>query len=89
MGAEEETKVVYGELPVKVGALKETMENLPEFQNISYKHSFEGYMKRIQQIDGFNRVDRYRIVFIGEPGKGKTTAICNWLDLLKKNKLST
>lgn len=86
MGAEEETKVVYGELPVKVGALKETMENLPEFQNISYKHSFEGYMKRIQQIDGFNRVDRYRIVFIGEPGKGKTTAICNWLDLLKKNK---
>lgn len=78
--------MVYGELPVKVGALKETMENLPEFQNISYKHSFEGYMKRIQQIDGFNRVDRYRIVFIGEPGKGKTTAICNWLDLLKKNK---
>lgn len=43
-------------------------------------------MKKIQQIDDFNSVDRYRIVFIGEPGKGKTTAICNWLDLLKKNK---
>ena len=27
-----------------------------------------------------------RHLFIGEPGKRKTTAICNWLDLLKKNK---
>ncbi len=76
----------YGELPTKVGALRETMENLPEFQNVSYKHSFEGFMKKIQQIDNFNSIDKYRIVFIGEPGKGKTTAICNWLDLLKKNK---
>jgi len=78
--------MVYGELPAKVGALRETMENLPEFQNISYKHSFEGFMKKIQQIDDFYSIDRYKIVFIGEPGKGKTTAICNWLKLLKKNK---
>lgn len=76
----------YDELPAKIQTLRETMENLPEFQNISYRHSFEGFMKKIQQIDDFNSVDRYRIVFIGEPGKGKTTAICNWLDLLKKNK---
>ncbi len=78
--------MAYGELPAKVRALREAMEHLPEFQNVSYKPSFEGFMEKIRQIDDFNSIDRYRIVFIGEPGKGKTTAICNWLGLLKKNK---
>lgn len=28
------------------------------------------------------------MVFIGEPGKGKTTAICNWLGLLRADKIN-
>ena len=76
----------YGELPAEVSQLRRAMEELPEFQNISYRHAFEGFMKKMEQIDTLYSVDKYRIVFIGEPGKGKTTAICNWLDILKKNK---
>ena len=80
--------MTYEELPANVQALRETMEKLPEFQNVSYKHSFDGFMKKVQQIDDFYSIGKYKIVFIGEPGKGKTTAICNWLGLLKKNKES-
>ncbi len=78
--------MTHEKLPAKIQVLKEAMENLPEFQNQSCKHSFKGYMRKIKQIDKFNSVSKYKIVFIGEPGKGKTTAICNWLNLLKRVK---
>lgn len=76
----------YKVLPKSVSELHEVMRELPEFENFSYKCAFEGFMKKIEQIDSFNSVNKYKVVFIGEPGKGKTTAICNWLNLLKKNK---
>jgi len=74
-------------LPKDISELREAMEQLPSFKNESYRNSFEGFMKKIEQIDAFAQVKKYRVVFIGEPGKGKTTAICNWLNLLKKNKI--
>ncbi|MCF0224526.1 MAG: hypothetical protein HUK20_09660 [Fibrobacter sp.] len=36
-------------------------------------------INRIVELDS---VDQFQIVFIGRPGSGKTTAICNWLDLI-------
>ena len=73
-------------LPSDLPGLKQAMLNLPPFQFSLYRSSFEGFMKRIKQIEALQSVEKYRIVFIGEPGKGKTTAICNWLNLLKSDK---
>lgn len=38
---------------------------------------------RLHRIDELLSVDKYKIVFIGSPGTGKTTLICNYLDLLR------
>ena len=37
----------YGELPAEVSQLRRAMEELPEFQNISYRHAFEGFRKKM------------------------------------------
>ena len=38
---------------------------------------------RLHRIDELLSVDKYKLVFIGSPGTGKTTLICNYLDLLR------
>lgn len=73
--------------PTDVTSILQKMQALPEFENAAHKNSFEGFLKKMEQIKSFNDVNKYRVVFIGEPGKGKTTAICNWLGLLKKKRV--
>lgn len=73
-------------LATDVMGLRNDLIDLPEFKNTACKKSFEGFLEKIEQINKLYEVEKYRVVFIGEPGKGKTTAICNWLDLLKKDK---
>ncbi len=46
-----------------------------------------GHLTKLEQIQKFLNVKEYRLVFMGEPGKGKTTAICNYLNLLKNEKI--
>lgn len=38
---------------------------------------------RLYRINELLDVDKYKLVFIGAPGSGKTTLICNYLDLLR------
>ena len=62
------------------------IDKMPSFSDTVFQNSFIGYKVKLHQIKEFNDVTRYRVVFIGAPGKGKTTAICNWLGLLKPEK---
>lgn len=75
------------ELPETVDELYNAMQELPAFKDESLSTAFQGFAQKMEQIKRFYDVKKYRIVFIGEPGKGKTTAICNWLNLLKSEKI--
>ena len=44
--------------------------------------AIEGSIERAEQIDQQLSVSKYRLVFIGKPGSGKTTTICNFLNLV-------
>lgn len=70
-----------------INALYEAFEEIPSFRDAVSQNVFEGYFRALENIREFANIKKYRIVFIGEPGSGKTTAICNWLNLLKKTKL--
>ena len=43
--------------------------------------AIEGSLERLEQIESQQNVTKYRLVFIGKPGSGKTTTICNYLNL--------
>lgn len=44
-------------------------------------------LERLKQIEKQLAIDTYKLVFIGEPGSGKTTTICNYLNLTKNVKI--
>lgn len=67
-----------------INALYEAFEEIPSFRDAVSQNVFGGYFRTLENIREFANIKKYRIVFIGEPGSGKTTAICNWLNLLKK-----
>ncbi len=69
-----------------LSSLKQAMLDLPPFKFSQVRKSFEIDMNRVNMIEKLQSVEKYRVVFIGEPGKGKTTAICNWLNLLREDK---
>lgn len=71
-----------------ISKLYEQLQDVPEFENESCRKAFPGFFDKIRRLHDFNQVQNYRVVFIGEPGKGKTTAICNWLGLLKDDKIA-
>lgn len=68
-------------LSTEISILNDEIQNL-RFDDATSQHSLEGWKEKIAKINKFNSVDKYKVVFIGRPGSGKTTAICNWLDLL-------
>lgn len=74
------------ELPKQIDKLYSALKELPPFRDENSRKAFTGYLQEMNRIHQFNNVKKYRVVFIGAPGIGKTTAICNWLGLLKTNK---
>ena len=68
-------------LSTEISILNDEIQNL-HFDDATSLHSLEGWKEKIAKINKFNSVDKYKVVFIGRPGSGKTTAICNWLDLI-------
>ncbi|GEM_PF-3262801 len=40
-------------------------------------------IRRLEQINNKLKIKKYRLIFIGEPGSGKTTTICNYLGFTK------
>ena len=75
------------ELPRDIDELYFALTDLPQFHHKESRKAFENYLRKLEQIKDFNSVKKYRVVFIGEPGMGKTTAICNWLNLLRQKKI--
>lgn len=65
--------------------LSELIFNLPAFKDESCKKKIESLKKQLDPILSRNNIKQYSVVFIGKPGLGKTTAICNWLGLLKSD----
>ena len=79
----------FTNIPSDIDSLFSTMteiENSKLFKNETFLNSFHGFLERVTQIENYYNVPKYKIVFIGSPGTGKTTSICNWLGLLKTNK---
>jgi len=72
-------------LPRNVSELTEAMADMEEFKNMSYRSSMENYMETMEELDSLYSVEKYDVVFIGEPGMGKTTTICTWLGLVRKD----
>ncbi len=72
-------------LPKNVSELYEAMANMEEFRNKSYRSSMESYLDTMEGLDSLYSVEKYDVVFIGEPGMGKTTTICTWLGLVRKD----
>ena len=75
-------------LSTDIFELYEQLQDIPEFENETCRKAFPGFLDKARRIHDFARVQSYKVVFIGEPGKGKTTAICNWLGLLKDDKVA-
>ena len=74
-------------LPEGIPELYEQMQGfLDTFQMEENRKALQGYLAQMKQIQNLFGVTKYRIVFIGAPGEGKTTAICNWLNLLRSEK---
>lgn len=46
------------------------------------KKSLEGKLERLEQIEQTLDINKYKLVFIGPVGEGKTTAICHLLNLV-------
>ena len=70
-----------------ISELYEQLQDIPEFENETCRRAFPGFLDKARRLYDFSLVQNYKIVFIGEPGKGKTTAICNWLGLLSTGKV--
>ena len=68
--------------PIEV--LSEQMNDLV-FRCRQSQNAFDGFRERVNQLNEFYSQNRYKVVFIGEPGRGKTTIICNWLGLLQSD----
>ncbi len=70
-------------LPKDVRELNEALVSMPELKNYDYNNSMRSYKASAERLNALHGVDRYDVVFIGEPGMGKTSTICTWLGLVK------
>lgn len=64
----------------------EFQSKLETYQNIippNDRKVINENIARLHRINELLDVDKYKLVFIGAPGSGKTTLICNYLDLLR------
>lgn len=75
------------ELSADIEELYNQLREIPEFETETCRKAFPGFLEKVRRLHGFNQVQSYKVVFIGEPGMGKTTAICNWLGLLRADKV--
>ena len=72
-------------LPKDVSELNAAISEMEEFRNPAYRGSMENYRSLMEGINALHEVEKYDVVFIGEPGMGKTTTICTWLGLVRKD----
>lgn len=73
-------------LPQEFIQLEDLLAETPEFKSKAIRENYRIAESEAKRLLEMYKIDKYRIVFIGEPGKGKTTAICNWINLLRFDK---
>lgn len=75
----------------EITSLKEDLANeisvFPEDSEITIpdhirKNNLKSKLERLNEIEKILRIDKYKIVFIGTIGQGKTTAICHLFNLI-------
>ena len=65
-----------------INTLQSNLELYDAVISPNNKKVISEYIQRLHRIDELLDVDKYKLVFIGAPGTGKTTLICNYLNLL-------
>ena len=65
-------------------------EEIPERTVPSYIciNNLKSKLKRLEEIDKILSIEKYKLVFIGTVGEGKTTAICHLFNLISDFKVS-
>lgn len=84
------TKINNYQVMEKIASLKndinKEMLNIGDSQNNVFKHlkrkSLESKLSRLEKINSILKIEKYKVVFIGSVGAGKTTAICHLFNLI-------
>ncbi|MBN3906900.1 MAG: hypothetical protein HWQ35_10180 [Nostoc sp. NMS1] len=84
--AQEEITLLKQNLRREISKLSGVLENnIPKYICINNLNS---KLERLEEIEKIISIDKYKIVFIGTIGKGKTTAICHLFNLISDFKVS-
>ena len=67
-----------------ISAQEERLEHMKGSVTPSKQELIRNNLKRLEEIQRQLEITSYRLVFIGEPGSGKTTTICHYLNLIKE-----
>jgi hypothetical protein len=89
--------MVVAQLEEEINSLKQSLKR--EISKISggseinvIKHicnsNLESKLERLEEIENILKIEKYKIVFIGTIGQGKTTAICHLFNLISDFKVS-
>ena len=68
-----------------INSIKSNVSKYNEIISPNDKKVIAENISRLSRIDELLNIDKYKLVFIGAPGTGKTTLICNYLSLLVDN----
>ena len=82
----EEIRLLKQNLRREISKLSGVPENnIPKYICINNLNS---KLERLEEIEKILSIDKYKIIFIGTIGKGKTTAICHLFNLISDFKVS-
>ncbi|MEH2297363.1 hypothetical protein [Nostoc sp.] len=83
---QEEITLLKQKLTHEIRKLSGAAENnIPKYICIN---NLKSKLERLEEIEKILSIDKYKIVFIGTIGKGKTTAICHLFNLISDFKVS-
>ncbi len=67
-----------------ISTQREKAEHMKKNITPANRKLIETNLRRLETIERQLAITSYRLVFIGEPGSGKTTTICHYLNLIKE-----
>jgi len=74
------------DLSLFISDYQKKLAAIPHRNTSSSIELIKSNLQRLSQIERQLLINTYRFVFIGEPGGGKTTTICNYMNLTKEIK---
>ncbi|MEH2359862.1 hypothetical protein [Nostoc sp.] len=73
----------------EIASLKQNLRReIKKLSGASGINNLKSKLERLEEIEKILSIDKYKIVFIGTIGKGKTTAICHLFNLISDFKIS-